>query len=96
MQTLVGGASCYDPVNGLGVGGKKLGDSAMNAAMPMGKLGAEVTVSLMSEPEKSVIVTVISRGPYERGRVITLTSAAFRALTGSLMTGVVQVKVVIA
>ena len=63
----------------------------MSASMLTGKLGSEVTVSLISNPTKFIKVTVTKRGPYARGRIIELTPAAFYALTGSMMDNVVQV-----
>ena len=67
----------------------------MTAAMPGVALGTVVTVTLASDPSRSITVTVTDRGPYVPGRVIDLSPAAFTALVGSLAAGVEQVVVTV-
>lgn len=95
MQTMIGGASYYDLPGNLMANGQKFDAAAMNAAMLQTKLGTVVTVSLVSNPTKSIKVTVTDRGPYAKGRIIDLTPAAFIKLCGSTAAGVAHVKIVI-
>ena len=95
MHTLVGGASYYNLVGNQMANGQRFDPAAMNAAMLHVRLGTTVTVESLSSPGKTVSVTVTDRGPYEPGRIIDLTPAAFRALNGTLAAGVFQVKVTV-
>ena len=91
--------------------GQGFDPNAMNAAMTREKapLGSNVSVTLQDNPSQSIDVTVTDRGPFAVNaqgqaifplqpnptRVIDLTPAAFRALTGSLGAGHVPVSVLV-
>jgi rare lipoprotein A len=59
--------------------GRRLNDGAMTAAHKSLPFGSKVRVTNRKNG-KSVVVTIIDRGPFVRGRVIDLTPAAARAL----------------
>ncbi len=94
-QAVKGGASYYPPTGRLMANCQPYDPNAMTAAMLGVGFGTAVTVTLASDPHRSITVTVTDRGPYVTGRVIDLTPAAFKALVGSLAPGVVQVVVTV-
>jgi hypothetical protein len=94
-QTLRGGASYYPPTGHPMANRQPYDPNAMTAAMRHVAFGTVVTVTLASDPSRSVTVTVTDRGPYVAGRVIDLTPAAFVALVGSTAPGVVNVVVTV-
>ena len=75
--------------------GKIFDATAMNAAMLSIPFGTIVTVASLKDPTKSINVTITDPGPYAPGRIIDLTPAAFRALSGRTRLGVGDVIVVI-
>jgi rare lipoprotein A (peptidoglycan hydrolase) len=111
QRSLSGRASYYNLPGNLTASGERFDGAAMTAAMTADKvpLGATVKVMLKSDPSRSIVVRVNDRGPFARGtdgkalrplvahpnRIIDLTPEAFRQLTGSLSSGVVDVEVVL-
>ena len=67
--------------------GKRLNDGAMTAAHRSLPFGSKVRVTNRTNG-KSVVVTIIDRGPFVRGRVIDLTPAGAHALGFSGLTNV--------
>ena len=63
---------------------KKFDPDKLTAASWFYPLGTRVRVTLQSEPQRAVIVTITDRGPARRlvrqGRIIDLAQGAFRAL----------------
>jgi rare lipoprotein A len=90
-QTISGLASWYNLIGHRMANGQTFNPDATNAAMLRIPLGTVVTVRLVEDPSRSVIVTITDRGPYAAGRVIDLTRTAFKALTGSTNAGLVKV-----
>jgi rare lipoprotein A len=64
--------------------GKNFDPDKLTAASWFYPLGTRVRVTLQSEPERTVLVTITDRGParryVRRGRVIDLAHAAFKEL----------------
>jgi len=71
--------------------GEVLDCSAYQGAHRTLPFGTIVRVSSVAEPEKSVLVKIIDRGPHVEGRVIDLTPSAFAELA-PLSRGVVKVE----
>jgi hypothetical protein len=94
-ETLKGIASTYDLPGQRMSNGQMFDRSAMSAAMLHVKMGTVVTVTLASDPNRSVTVKITDRGPFIRGRIIDLTPAAFTALVGSTAPGLAQVVVTV-
>ena len=64
--------------------GKKFDPDRLTAASWFYPLGTRVRVTLQSEPERTVLVTITDRGPGRRyvqqGRIIDLAEGAFKEL----------------
>jgi rare lipoprotein A len=93
---LSGLASWYDLPGRQMANGRVFDPDAMNVAMLKVPLGTVVTVRLAEDPSRSIAVTVTDRGPYEPGRVVDLTPAAFTALVGNTRPGLAKVVVTLA
>ena len=87
-----GRASYYDLPGNRMADGRMFGASAKNAAMLDVPLGTVVKMT-DAGTKRSIDVTVTDRGPYEPGRIMDLTSAGFKALTGNSRAGLVQAEV---
>jgi rare lipoprotein A len=73
-------ASVYSTESGsTTASGRKLDPTALTAAHRSLPLGSQIRVTNRSNG-RSVVVTVIDRGPFVRGRIIDVTPAAARAL----------------
>jgi rare lipoprotein A len=76
--------------------GKKFDPDKLTAASWFYPLGTRVRVTLQSEPERTILVTITDRGPGRRyvrkGRIIDLTEGAFRELASPDL-GLVRVSV---
>jgi len=87
-------ASWYGP----GFAGKKTANgevfdpAAMTAAHKSIRFGTEVTVRLVDDPTRSVVVRVNDRGPFVEGRIIDLSQAAADRL-GILRRGIAEVEI---
>ncbi len=95
MQT--GTASWYGPHAALQAGGKGAtasgetpGSGALVAAHPTLPIGTQLTVTDVAS-SRSVVVRVADRGPFTKGRIIDLSSAAATQL-GMRQDGVAQVR----
>ena len=71
-QYIGGGASYYNLPGNKMANGALFDASAMNAAMLHIPLGTRVRVTSLTDPSRSIDVTVTDRGPYVSGRVIDL------------------------
>ncbi len=94
-----GDASYYNLPGKTTSSGEPFNANSMKAAMLGVPLGTPVTVKYLppgSNVYRSINVTVNDHGPYEPGRIIDLTPAAFDRLTnGQFDVGVVPVEVII-
>jgi len=69
--------------------GRPLDDDALTAAHKSLPMGSLVCVTNL-ETNRSVVVKIIDRGPYKRGRIIDLTRSAFNQIA-SLNKGLVRI-----
>jgi rare lipoprotein A len=94
-ETQTGRASWYSTkeCNNLTASGKPLNDKALTAAHKKLPLGTVVRVTNLVN-NKSVVVTIIDRGPYKRGRIIDLTRSAFAEIA-PLDTGIAKIQITV-
>lgn len=71
--------------------GEPLNQSEYQAAHKTLPFGAQVRVTNPANG-KTIIVTIVDRGPYVDGRILDLTTSAFEALGKNLSAGVVEVE----
>jgi len=71
--------------------GKPLDDDALTAAHKSLPMGSLVCVTNL-ETNRSVVVKIIDRGPYKRGRIIDLTRSAFSRIA-SCEKGIVRISI---
>lgn len=91
-DTQKGRASWYSTkeCGGTTASGKPLNDCALTAAHKKLPLGSRVRVTNLHNG-KSVVVLIVDRGPFRRGRIIDLTRYAFRQIA-NIDQGVVRIR----
>lgn len=72
--------------------GKIYNPNELTCAHPTAPLGSLMKIALRDCPEQSVIVRVVDRGPYVKGRIVDLSKRAAREL-GILQMGIANVVV---
>jgi rare lipoprotein A len=83
MMPVVEGVASYYTVASSGTrtaSGEPMSDEVLACAMRVGDFGAQYLV--VGENGRSVVCRLNDRGPYKRGRVIDLSKAAMKELTG--------------
>jgi len=85
-------ASWYGKDNKISSTGKLLSNKEFNAAHKTLKIGTKVRVT-DHKTQKSIVVTIVDRGPFTKHRVLDLNYKAAKAL-GLIKRGVAKVEIV--